>query len=90
MVAFWHIPSQARSGHILVSGVTIGAGHAALKEIIEEAENAKVKRSMYAETDRERLEVLEAVRNCEWNAEMDPVVVSLEDGTVVEHDFARG
>lgn len=57
---------------------------------MREAEGMKVTRSMYAETARERAEVLEGVRACEWNVEMDPVVVSLEDGRVVEHDFARG
>lgn len=90
---FWSIPAQGRAGHVLVSGVHVGAGHAALKGVVEEAEGAKVKRSMYAETERERVSVLGAVRSCEWNAEMDPVVVLVSlggEGALVEHDFACG
>ncbi|KAH7928488.1 hypothetical protein BV22DRAFT_1082749 [Leucogyrophana mollusca] len=90
VVVCWEIPSEGRSGHILVSDITLGAGHAALKEIIEEAEGAKVKRSMYAETQREKVEILQAVRDSEWNSEMNPVVVTVEDGRAVEHDFTHG
>ncbi|KDQ63410.1 hypothetical protein JAAARDRAFT_169218 [Jaapia argillacea MUCL 33604] len=87
---FWEIPSQRRSGHVLVSGITLGVGHSALKEIIEDAETAKIKRSMYAETRREKLELLEAVRASEWNAEMNPVVVTISEGETLEHDFCEG
>ncbi|GJE87623.1 ER-golgi trafficking TRAPP I complex 85 kDa subunit-domain-containing protein [Phanerochaete sordida] len=87
---FWEFPSQGRSGHCLVSGLRLGATHAPLREIIEEAENAKEKRSMYAETQRQRLEMLEAVRNSEWNAEIDPMVVVSHDGQEVKHDFSAG
>lgn len=66
------------------------AGHAALKETIEAAENAKVKRSMYAETQREKMEVLESIRNSEWNREMNPIVVTLQDQRPLEHDFSKG
>ncbi|TRM66415.1 ER-golgi trafficking TRAPP I complex 85 kDa subunit-domain-containing protein [Schizophyllum amplum] len=55
-VLFWTMPSQQRSGHILVSGLRMGASHAPLRNIVEAAESAKVKRSMYAETQRERAE----------------------------------
>lgn len=87
---FWEIPSQQRSGFFLVPGITFATGHAALKEIIEEAEGAKVKRSMYAETQREKQEILDAVRASEWNAEMNPVVVTLQHDDRLEHDFATG
>ncbi|KII93831.1 hypothetical protein PLICRDRAFT_36073 [Plicaturopsis crispa FD-325 SS-3] len=90
VVVFWEIPSQRRSGHLLVPGITLGAGHAALKETIEAAENAKVKRSMYAETQREKMEVLESIRNSEWNREMNPIVVTLQDQRPLEHDFSKG
>ncbi|TFK56961.1 hypothetical protein OE88DRAFT_1715773 [Heliocybe sulcata] len=90
VVIFWEIPSQQRYGHISVSGLLLGAGHAALTEVIEEAESEKVKRSMYAETHRERQQVLEAIRASEWNAEMNPVVVRVEDGQQLQHDFAKG
>ncbi|KAG5340621.1 hypothetical protein C0989_001063 [Termitomyces sp. Mn162] len=89
-IVFWGIPSQQRSGYITVSGLSLGAGHAALGPIIEEAENAKVKRSMYAETQREKEEVLDAIRNSEWNAEMNPAVLVVQEPTVTHHDFSFG
>lgn len=45
---------------------------------------------MYAETQRERVEMLEALRRSEWNAEMDPVVVTSTGGQIVQHDFSQG
>jgi hypothetical protein len=90
VVIFWEIPSEGRSGHLLVPDINFGAGHAALKEIIEDAERIKVKRNMYAETQREKNEILDAVRASEWNAEMNPIVVTLQHGHKVEHDFTEG
>ncbi|TFK36848.1 ER-golgi trafficking TRAPP I complex 85 kDa subunit-domain-containing protein [Crucibulum laeve] len=87
---FWDIPSQQRSGHTNIFGLTLGAGHAALDSIIENAESAKVKRSMYAETRRENMEVLEAIRGSEWNKEMDPIVVSSHQPDETLHDFSTG
>ncbi|KAJ7706314.1 ER-golgi trafficking TRAPP I complex 85 kDa subunit-domain-containing protein [Mycena rosella] len=89
VIIFWEIPTQRRRGHILLSGITLGAGHAALKDIIDEAESAKVKRSMYAETQRQKMDVLDAIRNSEWNAEMNPIVVTQEE-VPVSHDFSSG
>jgi hypothetical protein len=71
------------------SGITLEAGHASLKDIIDEAENAKVKRSMYAETQRQKMEVLDAIRNSEWNTEMNPTVVTQQEVPVF-HDFSKG
>ena len=34
----WEIPSQKQSGHVLVSGLTLGAEHGDLGSIIEEGE----------------------------------------------------
>ncbi len=90
IVVFWEIPSQGRSGHILLPGLSLGAGHAHLTEVTAEAENMKLKRSMYAETARERLEILKAARNGEWNTEMNPVDVAGEAGSLVQHDFTKG
>ena len=87
---FWEIPSQGRHGHNLVTGLTLGATHAPLRELIEEAETAKVKRSMYAETQRERVEMLEGIRRCEWNAEVEPLAVISQGGQVIQHDFSQG
>ncbi|KAI0068320.1 hypothetical protein BV25DRAFT_1793504 [Artomyces pyxidatus] len=89
IILFWDIPSEGRSGHILIAGPTLGAGHGALNDIIQEAEEMKVKRSMYAETQREKSTVLEAIRSSEWNAEMNPIVVSMHDSGLVEHDFSH-
>jgi hypothetical protein len=89
-VIFWKIPSEQRSGHILVSEITLGASHAALREVLEGVENAKIKRSMYAETQREKVEMLQAIRDSEWNAEMNPIIVIVKDGLVIEHDFSQG
>ena len=90
VLVFWEVPSQQRSGHVLVSGLTLGAEHADLGSIIDEAESAKVKRSMYAETQREKVEVMRAVRGGEWNVNSNPVVVSVKCDLVVEHDFESG
>ena len=74
----------------MVSGLTLGAEHGDLGGIIEEAESAKVKRSMYAETQREKVEVMRAVRGGEWNVNSNPVVVSVKCELVIEHDFEAG
>lgn len=86
---FWEIPSERRTGFILLSGLNLSAGHAALQGAIENVESAKVKRSMYAETQREKTEILQSIRDSEWNAEMNPLVVTIHEG-VVEHDFNLG
>ena len=62
----------------------------AVKALVDAAATMKAKRSMYAETHRERLAILEAVRVCEWNVETDPVAVFVKDGLVIEHDFQHG
>jgi tRNA A37 threonylcarbamoyladenosine dehydratase len=68
----------------------MGAAHAALDDIIDKTENAKVKRSMYAETQREKMELVDGIRGSEWNEEMDPISVSVEDLGAVEYDFGKG
>ncbi|KAF9475629.1 hypothetical protein BDN70DRAFT_883515 [Pholiota conissans] len=90
LVIFWELPSHNISGHLNVHGITLGAGHAALEGILEEAESAKVKRSMYAETRRENMEVLGAIRGSEWNTEMNPVALSLKGIGTKSHDFEQG
>lgn len=75
---------------MFVPGLSLGASHAPLREVIQVTESAKVKRSMYAETQREKQEIMDAVKICEWNAEMDPTVVSVQDGFTVKHDFSQG
>ncbi|KAK7694801.1 hypothetical protein QCA50_001989 [Cerrena zonata] len=48
LVVFWEIPSQDRWGHVFVPGLTLGASHAPLREIVQTMESAKIKRSMMA------------------------------------------
>lgn len=90
LVIFWEIPSQHRWGHINIYGLTLGAGHGTLEQVIQDAESAKVKRSMYAETRRENREVLDAIRGSEWNLEMNPIVVSVQEPPTVTHNFSTG
>lgn len=90
VLVFWEIPSQKRSGHLLVPGVSIGAGHAALMDIMEEAENAKGTRSMYAETRREKVEMLQAIMDSDWNSSMEPIVLTLQYAETAEHNFDDG
>ncbi|TFY79762.1 hypothetical protein EWM64_g4249 [Hericium alpestre] len=88
ILIFWSLPTEQREGHLLVPGLTLGARHGELNKMLDEAAEAKVKRSMYAETQREKSAVLEAIRVSEWNAEMNPIVVALRDMMIVEHDFS--
>lgn len=89
VLIFWDIPSSERSGHLLISGVNVGAEHGALNAIIQETQELKVKRSMYAETDIERLSILESIRASEWNAEMNPVLLTTIEPDVISHDFSE-
>lgn len=90
VLVFWKIPSQGRSGYLLVTGLTLGADHAPLKELIDELERAKVKRSMFAETQNQRVDLVQAVKTSEWNTETDPLAVTVKDGAMVSHDFSKG
>ncbi|KAF8349763.1 ER-golgi trafficking TRAPP I complex 85 kDa subunit-domain-containing protein [Amanita rubescens] len=72
--------------------LTLGARHAAMSEVIENSENTKIKtnRSMYAETQREKAEILGSMRSSEWNAEMDPLFVAIQGQSIFMHDFSQG
>lgn len=61
-----------------------------MNEVIESPENTKVKRSMFAETEREKTTILESIRNSEWNAEMDPLLIAVQGQATVRHDFSTG
>ncbi|KAL4070824.1 ER-golgi trafficking TRAPP I complex 85 kDa subunit-domain-containing protein [Scleroderma citrinum] len=90
VLVFWEIPSDYRSGFTLLPPIILGATHGTLREIIEEVEQVKVTRNMYAETQREKMEILHAIRDGEWNTETNPLAVTVEDSLVVEHDFSKG
>jgi len=48
-------------------------------------------KSIYAETKREHELLLKHFRECEWNRETDPAVVSVcPSRPSVEHDFSKG
>ncbi|KXN83896.1 hypothetical protein AN958_00976 [Leucoagaricus sp. SymC.cos] len=87
IILFWEKP---RSGHVTIHGLTLGATHAPLQSVIEEVANAKGRRSMYAETVKENMEMLEAIKSCEWNMEMNPLNVSVQGTDGVVHDFTAG
>lgn len=89
VLLFWDIPSSGRSGRVLISGGTIGAEHGALHNVIREAEETKVKRSIYAETQMERASILEAIRTSEWNAKMNPVLLTTIEPGVIHHNFSE-
>ncbi|KAG6819496.1 hypothetical protein H0H93_011310 [Arthromyces matolae] len=89
-VVFWEIPSQKRRGFATVYGLLLGASHAPLEPIIQEAGNSKAQRSLYAETRREKEEVLDAIQNSEWNMEMNPLVLALQGPSTTCHDFTHG
>jgi trafficking protein particle complex subunit 8 len=90
IVLFWEISCENRRGFITLFENSLGVQHAILKDIVEEAESSRVKRSMYAETQRERAEILDAIRASEWNVETNPLALILESERAVEHDFASG
>ena len=90
IIVFWEILSEGRRGFVIVRSLLLGAVHAPLDEFIQRSETAKVKRTMYAETTREKGAILEAVRASEWNADMDPIVVRVVSEPCVEHDFSQG
>ncbi|KAF8273905.1 ER-golgi trafficking TRAPP I complex 85 kDa subunit-domain-containing protein [Lactarius quietus] len=89
IILFWDVPSDGRSGHIIVSGAILGAEHGGLNAAIQDAEEMKVQRIMYAETQREKSSVLEAIRASEWNAEMNPVSLVIKEPDVIRHSFSE-
>ena len=108
-VIFWSLPSRSshtpppptqatRSGYLYIPGPLLGASHAPLADVIAAVETGKAKRSMFAETQREREDIMSGIRECEWNLEVDPLVVSVSvagadersGGEVMRHDFSEG
>lgn len=90
IVIHWSLPSEQRTGMLVLSNqLTLGASHGAFDSILESAASGKTKRTMYAETQRAQLEIVQAVRASEWNREMNPLVVSVASATAT-HDFAQG
>ena len=61
-----------------------------VEDVIREVEQGKAKRSMFAETEREREDILNGIRECEWNFEMNPLVASVRSEEIISHDFSKG
>ncbi|KZW02555.1 hypothetical protein EXIGLDRAFT_415091 [Exidia glandulosa HHB12029] len=90
IVIHWSLPAEQRTGMLVLSNqLTLGASHGALDAILESAANVKAKRTMYAETVRAQLDIVNAIRNSEWNAEMNPLVVTVASSSAA-HDFSKG
>jgi hypothetical protein len=87
-ILFWEIPPERRAGHIIIPGLTLGAGEGALNEVLDNAES--IARIMFAETTRERDVTLEVLKASTWNEETDPVILGVQAPEKVEHDFAKG
>lgn len=94
IVSFNVLPSEheetQRSGHLLVSGLVLDTGYKLLQPLVDQALQAKAKRSMFAETLREREEMIESIRTCVWNVATNPVTVKTSCEEVVSHDFSTG
>lgn len=96
VVVSWTIPSQGRSGFTLVTGLTLGAQHGSLNQLLLGVEQGTVgggasnkkSRNMYAETTREKEALIHSVRNSSWNMNEDPLVVDVQAADQVQHDFA--
>lgn len=86
----WEVPDQSRHGYLFSTGLFLGAEHAALEDVIQNVKEAKPKRNMFAETAREREDILDAIRASEWNMEMNPVVTFVSAAATILHDFSDG
>jgi hypothetical protein len=83
----WDVPSQQRHGYLVVQAGELGASHSNLRDVFSDVKQTATARSMYAETQTERQEMLDAVERSIWNMEMNPVVVTVPDKQIT-HDFA--
>lgn len=73
-----------------ISDLILGIRHGALRDVLARAGEAKAVRSMYAETTRQKVAMLEAVRTAEWNKDEDPVQVGFTTPERLRHDFTKG
>ncbi|KAG8826095.1 hypothetical protein FRC19_009702 [Serendipita sp. 401] len=90
IIILWKLPSSARYGLVTFCDMQTGVAHGLLDRVIEQAMERKGK-SIYAETKREHELLLQHFKECVWNRETDPLVVSVRPSQpVFEHDFTRG
>lgn len=82
LAVFWRVPSTGQEGHHHLADIPLGAGHDALKEVIEEAE--LFAGGLYAESQRERTALLSGLRRSELGVEENPISVRVNVPAVVE------
>lgn len=88
LAVFWHIPSTGVSGHHHLADIPLGAGHDALREVLEEAELTAG--GLYEESQRERTLLLSGLGRSEFGIEENPLQVRVEVPEVVELDLSNG
>ena len=88
IILHWEIPSQERYGYIILSGLHLGARHALLHDVLSAERPAK--RSMYAETEKERREIMDGFERSKWNEDSMPVSVDVRHQDRLAHDFNAG
>lgn len=91
IVIYWEIPEENRRGFVAVPGIALGACSAPLDELIQTSDASSKKRSIYAETSRERTAIQSVIQSLDWNAEMNPLVIQVStESPRVTHDFSKG
>ena len=88
LILHWEMPLHERYGYILISGFRLGAEHALLNDVLRSEK--QVKRTMYAETEKERREILDSFSRSEWNADFNPISVVIRYEDHIKHDFILG
>ena len=86
----WSITSSNRIGHVLLSGLRLGAGHGILNDGLITIHEAQKKRSIFAESQAEQQEILGSVQTSVWNSEMNPLMVSVSGPQTIDHNFDLG
>lgn len=74
-------------GHLLLS-LPISARTNILKEVIEKAELKAG--GIYAQSQRERITLLESLRRSEWGAEECPALIGVRVSEILEWNFEQG
>lgn len=87
-IIHWEMPLHERFGYIVISGLRLGAEHALLNDVLHR--ERQVKRSMYAETEKERSDVLDSIERSEWNGDSSPIYVDIRHEEYATHDFTEG
>jgi len=79
----------ARSGQLLIFGLSLGPSHNQLRELTGGGGGAAI-RSMYAQTAREKAALLKNLFSSRLSFSEDPLVFRTELESRTRHDFAKG